>query len=45
MAQISEAEIIATFDKLVSERAITFGPYETVREDCDGYPVCISIFP
>jgi ATP adenylyltransferase len=43
MAQISEVEILATFDQLVSEGAITFGPYETIKEDCDGYPVGFSI--
>lgn len=32
-------QIIATFDKLVAEEIVAYGPYQKIEKDCDGYPV------
>jgi len=39
MSQISATKILSTFDEMVSDGSITYGSYETVKEDIDGYPV------
>ena len=39
MDVLSEEKILTTFDQLVSEGSIVYGPYETIKEDCEGYPV------
>lgn len=39
MADISEAGLVETFDKLVSEGVIVYGPHESVKLKDQGYPV------
>lgn len=39
MADISEAGLVETFDRLVSEGVIVYGPHESVRLKDEGYPV------
>ncbi|KAF2798564.1 hypothetical protein K505DRAFT_267399 [Melanomma pulvis-pyrius CBS 109.77] len=45
MDVLSEGEVLATFDKLVSEGSIIYQPYETISEDCEGYPLEFRICP
>lgn len=35
----SKAQIVATFDALVAEDVLVYGPHEVVEYDCEGYPV------
>ncbi|KAF2874868.1 hypothetical protein BDV95DRAFT_563804 [Massariosphaeria phaeospora] len=45
MDALQEDNILATFDKLVSEGSIIFGPHETIKQDCAGYPLEFRICP
>jgi hypothetical protein len=40
MEKLTGDNLIATFDYLVSEDVIVYGPHETVRYVDQGYPVC-----
>jgi len=39
MDVLLEEKVLVTFNQLVSEGSIVYGPYETIKEDCEGYPV------
>lgn len=39
MAIPSKESIIATFDALVAEEVLIYGPHQVVEQDCNGYPV------
>ncbi|KAF2263784.1 hypothetical protein CC78DRAFT_267118 [Lojkania enalia] len=45
MADLSEQKIISTFDQLVAEGVIIYGPNEKIEIDCDGYPLEFRICP
>ncbi|KAF2465185.1 uncharacterized protein BDR25DRAFT_328788 [Lindgomyces ingoldianus] len=42
---LSEEQIIMTFDQLAREVVLGYGPYESVRLECDGYPLEFRICP
>jgi len=35
----SKEQITATFDALVAEDALVYGPHQVLEYECDGYPV------
>jgi hypothetical protein len=35
----SEVQIVATFDTLVSDGLLIYGPHQVIEYDCEGYPV------
>ena len=35
----SKEQMIATFDALVAEDVLVYGPHQVFEYDCDGYPV------
>ena len=39
MDGVSEAKLIDTFDELVSQGVILYGPHESVKLEAEGYPV------
>jgi hypothetical protein len=39
MEDLSEEALTTTFDKLVSEGVIVYGPHESVKVEAEGYPV------
>ena len=39
MEDVSEETLLTTFDKLVSEGVIVFGPHESFKIEDEGYPV------
>ena len=43
MDDLSEENLVTTFDKLVSEGVIVYGPSTSVHVEDEGYPV--SYFP
>ncbi|KAF2689793.1 hypothetical protein K458DRAFT_358866 [Lentithecium fluviatile CBS 122367] len=47
MAIPSKAQIVATFDALVADGVLVYGPHEAIEHDCDGYPlefrICASL--
>lgn len=39
MDDVSEAKLTDTFDELVSQAVIVYGPHESVKLEAEGYPV------
>ncbi|KAF2462652.1 uncharacterized protein BDR25DRAFT_347664 [Lindgomyces ingoldianus] len=42
---LSKKEILATFDQLVSDGVIIYGPHEVIEHDCEGYPLEFRVCP
>ncbi|KAE8853725.1 hypothetical protein HRS9122_00717 [Pyrenophora teres f. teres] len=45
MDDVSEATLTNTFDELVSQAVIVYGPYESVKLEAEGYPLEFRICP
>jgi hypothetical protein len=40
----SKEQIIATFDALVADDVLVYGPHQLLEYECDGYPVSARAF-